>query len=662
MKLTTLFTFIAIAIIGTDLVSASNRRRKKHVRGVSSSSSSSSERNRDLQVGGFASLHANLPGTKTAADVAARLDDGKSKGGGKGNKTVTIGQCSTICGEDSDSTSERQPVCDAVTAESWKNDAGACCCVGGISYLKFVFDTEFYTTEPGITGTFSVSASETRSSAITTNADIYVATDDWYNDDTNVDDDAAADGRSDTAKGTEDNIWIVDCEEECLTDPLSLTECRFKSKTQMNVEDGTSICIVNFEDANSNVPLFTLKFPTNTMVYFMSNSGNSGAVFEANIHTSCSNPAVAPWAAVVKSEGNSYDDPINLDTTTPSGDIVLAFEGGISTSYFEAALANITTNEAGFQLDREECGCNCSPTESPVTDRTPEPSPEPTLAPQDIILSPQPSAPPSPDTFEPTPIFTFVPTSMSPETSCRPSPNPTPTPTVRTDPPTIAPTPTERTEEPTPVPTRAPQDIVLSPEPSSQPTESPSTESPTFPPTFGPTTDKPSTEPSTPPTTEPTDVPSTPPTTEPTDVPSTPPTTEPTDEPSTPPPTTEPSDVPTLSPHDPISCSPTPRPTLPPTPPDIIVSPEPSNSPSESPTTPAPQHNPSSCRPSADTAVGGGSTQSGIESSNTCGENGDASSICKFLFCFCVYIYISVCTVSTFVLCFQVDSMYNDNN
>merc|ERR1712238_110648 len=163
-------------------------------------------------------------------------------------------------------------------------------------------------------------------------------------------------------KGTE-NVYFVDCGDKCLANPLELgPACKELSKKQNDVTKDSSICVV-YIDKKTNKPDFAKPFPKQLPLYYTS---DTGVEYEAEIQTSCSLPLISPWATVVVESGKGVKVPtvpINLETgkDLPSN-IVLAFTGGITTGAYRAAKRAERYNEAGFELDPEKCGCECTPT------------------------------------------------------------------------------------------------------------------------------------------------------------------------------------------------------------------------------------------------------------------------------------------------------------
>merc|ERR1712238_597549 len=163
---------------------------------------------------------------------------------------------------------------------------------------------------------------------------------------------------------------------------------------------------------SSIVVMNVLPIPKQLPLYYTS---DTGVEYEAEIQTSCSLPLISPWATVVVESGKGVKVPtvpINLETgkDLPSN-IVLAFTGGITTGAYRAAKRAERYNEAGFELDPEKCGCECTPTSPP----TPTPSaPTPT--------------PPTPTTTTPTNAPTPPPTNPPTTAPLTRAPTPPPTP------------------------------------------------------------------------------------------------------------------------------------------------------------------------------------------------------------------------------------------
>ena len=490
---------------------------------------------------------------------------GQGGTGGKNdskNDNKSIGTCRQICHE---SNSPREPVCDATSVMQWNEIASDnCCCDKGVSYLKVQFST-FYFEDQGLGGTFTIDTSSAATNNPTTvnesydspvdasrefNPEITAATDIATTTATTTTTDSATGDSTITAVSymkarhrqkekkrqdeiekannqnevikrqweiehdgdngaSTENIRIVDCSDECLRDPLAGVACSSVSVIQDSVVDGSLICFLQV-DLATNQPLFDAELPSSLKIVFESDAQEK---FVAEIHTDCHEPLVFPWASMALPEGMAtIPYPINIDQEQAGLNFpVFIYQGGISTGFYEAA-RNDPTNEAGYQLDLAQCGCDCSqtfpPTWPPTTidqDKagtdTFSPTSDWSCPPSSLPARDDPNMPSAGNPRQLTPSPTVAPTSAESNARTNAQVEPTgtvPDPDVSTMPPTIlfeVPSPTLPLA-PTAPPSKLPTSL-----PTASPTQLP-TQLPTKAPTFLPTT-----APSNPPTSAPIRVP-----------------------------------------------------------------------------------------------------------------------------------------------------------
>jgi len=431
-------------------------------------------------------------------------------GGNNDNKNDNkrIGTCRQICHE---SNAPREPVCDVTSVMQWNEIASDnCCCDKGVSYLKVQFST-FYFEDRGLEGTFTIDtgnaatnnptaveegfdspidASREFNPEITTDTDIATTTTDSATDSTitavsytkarhrrkekkRQDEIKKANNQNEEIKrkweiehdkdngASAEDIRIVDCSDECLRDPLAGVACSSISMIQDGIVDGSFICFLQV-DPTTSLPLFDAVFPSSLKIVYENDAAEK---FVAEIHTDCQEPLVFPWASIALPEGMAtIPYPINFDQQQDGLNFpVFIYQGGVSTGFYEAA-RNDPSNEAGYQLDLAQCGCDCSQTFPPTWPPT------------------------SIDRFDEDETATLSPTS---DWSCAPSslparddPNNPGASLARTLPP-VAPT-APPSNPPTYLPTASPIRLTTNP-PTFLPTASPIRLT-TNPPTFLPTT------------------------------------------------------------------------------------------------------------------------------------------------------------------------------
>eukprot|EP00531_Pseudo-nitzschia_arenysensis_P000859 CAMPEP_0116137144 /NCGR_PEP_ID=MMETSP0329-20121206/12100_1 /TAXON_ID=697910 /ORGANISM="Pseudo-nitzschia arenysensis, Strain B593" /LENGTH=914 /DNA_ID=CAMNT_0003632057 /DNA_START=75 /DNA_END=2819 /DNA_ORIENTATION=+ len=511
--------------------------RKRYVRRFSKGGNPAN-RNGNRNGSGTAGKTGSKEGSKDGTKSGSKSKTGGSGGlpTGGGQKTVG-GECRQLCADIPYSTqSYRTPVCDATSVLDWMNIAGDnCCCSGGISYLKLQFDTIWYENSL-LAGSFYIdktieTTTETTIDTVATPVDTTGSSIDTTVD---IASEPVAARRnrngykrrnrpSSRMDGTVDNIFIVDCDDECLTNPVSNRPCSTVRDIQDRIQTGTEICFLQVDD--SGLPRFDWGFPDILNVVFESTIQE---IFNVAIDTTCGVPAVSPWAAVGFPSGmQPIASPINsLQSQALGFNLpIFLFKGGMSTGSYTAA-ANNPFQQAGYQLDLEQCGCDCS-------DYPPTEAPSENLRDFDVT-----------DTLPPTMDFSCQPSSDTGDTGRDMDIPGSDDPDEITEPPTIILRVSEpigaigtdekdlETAAPTvvfdiPSPIAPPvADTITTSWPSRNPTSSPTevpTIRPTFQPTFNPTgdpTSKPTASPTSWPTTKPTASPTAKPTALPTGSPS----------------------------------------------------------------------------------------------------------------------------------------------
>ena len=468
-------------------------------------------------------------GSKSGSKEGSKSGSSGSSGGSQKN---VGGECRLQCQNVPYSTDSYNPYsCDATSVLNWMEIAeDNCCCSGGISFLKLQFSTDFYSNTL-LAGSFYVD--KTVETTIETTIDTVSTRTDTIDTsiDVNVDISNARNGYktrngiSGRADGTVDSIYIVDCDDECVTNPMGNRPCTTATEIQDRITTGTDICFLQLDD--SDLPRFDWNFPDTLNFVFESTVQE---IFNVAVDTTCGVPVVSPWALMAFPSGQTpIPSPIN--TYQPQAEEfnfpIFRFMGGMSTGSFTTALNN-PFQQAGYQLDLDQCGCDCSdypPTEAPSSLRDYETD---TLPPT-MDFSCQPSSSTDgdskvigePDTNSPTVIFRemapigfigtedrentgaptllfSIPSPVAPPiaatiTTSWPTRNPvaplTAVPTIK---PTVQPT-VQPTDQPTNEPTNQPTDRTTVP-PTNFPTRKP-TELPTTSPSDIPTcTDAPDVE------------------------------------------------------------------------------------------------------------------------------------------------------------------------
>ena len=353
----------------------------------------------------------------------------------------------------------RQPVCDPQTIPEWIQQAGDCCCVGGASYLKVLFNTDsFVGNDKNITGTFAVDVTPPNCSNNPNEfvnyyyfggkkskgnkgkgkgkgkgsyydgkksgyyegkkggyyegkkgygyyeGDYYATTKrgDYYSPSKSVSvRTESLDTNIEINRADSNEVYLVRCDDKCLTEPLSGKACSSISKTQPDIKNGDEICIASVNPI-TQIPNFAKRLPPTLRTYFFSDpttaDPDDSIVYKTIIETCCSKPLVKPWGVILVEACTTRprQKPINLSTTNTTN-IVLAFQGGISTGYYEVAKKLGNENEAGFEMGN--CGCDCSPSSKPSS----LPSALPSPAPSSPNRTPIPTIRPSGDINLPTP-------------------------------------------------------------------------------------------------------------------------------------------------------------------------------------------------------------------------------------------------------------------
>ena len=446
-------------------------------------------------------------GSKSGSKIA-KSGDGDRDEFGFGTKSVSS-ECRQLCQGVEPEMELRAPTCNAegISVNEWPSISDDCCCSGsGISFLQLQFDTMYYNNNPQVGGSFSIVTNsgtsldftldiadpnaaakkgrarnrrkkKTSSTTAEISSSLAGPTDIGMKEGpieiSNID------GPADISRmdGSAGSIRVVDCDDRCLTSPLSDFKCNTVSETDENVSNGKQICIVQL-DVETNKPRFDWKFPDALTVQFISNE-NENEMFTATIDTTCGKPTVMPWA-VVALLNNPMSMLINLGGEKLVGldSPIFMFKGGMSTGSFLEAEGN-PFKEADFQLAPDKCGCDCDafpPTEAPTSNLETETLPptvdfscQPSLAlegmTRDIVIG-EAQVGESPPTDSPTTLERIAApigssgTEESPGTSDE---------DVQTEPPTIVFNVASPTEPDTDSPTRKP----VAP-PTSLPTITPS--------------------------------------------------------------------------------------------------------------------------------------------------------------------------------------------